>query len=483
MYREKLPSWLKHLDFLLLDLLGLVLAFILAYYLRMGKSIREMPADYRTLLGVMALIQVIASVYAQPYKGILRRGFYKEFGKCFQLVATVVVGTIFLLFAFKFSEEFSRLVVGYTAVLELLICFVLRIVWKFLLARTHVTIGRRSLMVVTNADHREDSLRNIDRETAFSYQVPAVVLMDSRGEPETAGRVKTLHGPEQLESFLREHWVDEVLIALPEGDPNWEVVQKKVLEMGLTAHLVLANHNQLVGKKQVIEKFGAYTVLTSSYNVVSPGQMLVKRVMDILGGLVGCIITALLTLIVGPVILIKSPGPIFFKQERVGRNGKKFMLYKFRSMCTDAEVQKKDLQSKNESKDGYLFKMKEDPRIIGSQILPDGTYKKGFGNFLRDTSLDEFPQFLNVLKGEMSLVGTRPPTVDEWEKYELHHHARLAAKPGITGLWQVSGRSNEMDFEKVVELDTQYIRTWSIGKDLKILLKTVKVVLKREGSA
>ena len=148
----------------------------------------------------------------------------------------------------------------------------------------------------------------------------------------------------------------------------------------------------------------------------------------------------------------------------------------------DAEERKKELMKENRVKDGMMFKLEWDPRIIGSKRLPDGTYKKGIGNFIRDTSIDEFPQFFNVLRGDMSLVGTRPPTVDEWEKYELHHHARLAIKPGITGMWQVSGRSNITDFEEVVQLDTQYIRQWNLGLDIKILLKTIGVIFKKEGS-
>ena len=129
-----------------------------------------------------------------------------------------------------------------------------------------------------------------------------------------------------------------------------------------------------------------------------------------------------------------------------------------------------------------MFKMEADPRIIGCKVLPDGTVKKGFGNFMRDHSLDEFPQFFNVLKGDMSLVGTRPPTPDEWEQYEPHHRARMAVRPGITGLWQVSGRSRITDFEEVVRLDTKYITEWSMGLDLRILLKTVKVVLGKDGA-
>ena len=148
----------------------------------------------------------------------------------------------------------------------------------------------------------------------------------------------------------------------------------------------------------------------------------------------------------------------------------------------DAEERKQELMAQNRVKDGMMFKLDWDPRIIGNKILPDGTKKTGIGEFIRAMSLDEWPQFLNVLKGDMSLVGTRPPTVDEWEKYDLHHRVRLAAKPGITGMWQISGRSNITDFEEVVKLDSKYIRNWNIGLDIKILFKTVMVVLKRDGS-
>lgn len=163
-------------------------------------------------------------------------------------------------------------------------------------------------------------------------------------------------------------------------------------------------------------------------------------------------------------------------------NGKRFRIYKFRSMYMDAEARKKELQEAHSSSGGLMFKMEGDPRIIGCKVMPDGTVRKGLGNFMRDWSLDEFPQFFNVLKGDMSLVGTRPPTLDEWEKYEPHHRARLAVQPGITGLWQVSGRSKITDFEEVVRLDRKYIAEWSMGLDIKILFKTVKVVLWKDGA-
>ena len=152
-------------------------------------------------------------------------------------------------------------------------------------------------------------------------------------------------------------------------------------------------------------------------------------------------------------------------------------------MYMDAEERKKEYMAQNKISDGLMFKMEDDPRIIGSEKKDRNGRPRGIGNFIRNTSLDEFPQFWNVLKGDMSLVGTRPPTVDEWERYDLHHRVRMSVKPGITGMWQVSGRSKITDFEEVVRLDTEYIRNWSWMLDIQILLKTVAVVLKHEGAS
>ena len=148
----------------------------------------------------------------------------------------------------------------------------------------------------------------------------------------------------------------------------------------------------------------------------------------------------------------------------------------------NADARKQELMDQNRVSDGMMFKLNFDPRIIGNEILPDGTKKTGIGEFIRKTSIDELPQGFNIVLGEMSLVGTRPPTVDEWEKYEFHHRARLATKPGLTGMWQVSGRSEITDFDEVTRLDTVYIENWSIGLDVRILFKTVGAVLGHRGA-
>lgn len=225
---------------------------------------------------------------------------------------------------------------------------------------------------------------------------------------------------------------------------------------------------ELPNRKQ--EQISGMNVLTCFNREIPLWMLFCKRVIDCSGGAVGSILTVLIGLLIGPIIYLKSPGPIIFSQVRVGRNGRKFRLYKFRSMYPDAEKQQESLMNRNKMK-GNMFKIDDDPRII-----------PGIGQFIRRTSLDEFPQFFNVLKGDMSLVGTRPPTEAEYERYSFYQNKRLAMKPGITGMWQISGRSKITDFDEVVKLDSQYIDSWTIEKDVKIILKTILVVVKRNGS-
>lgn len=207
-------------------------------------------------------------------------------------------------------------------------------------------------------------------------------------------------------------------------------------------------------------------VLSMGAKSSSDWQLMAKRIMDIMGTLVGLLLTGMIFLIFAPVIYRQSPGPIFFAQEWVGRNGRISKIYKVRSMYPDAEKRKQELMKQNKMS-GLMFKIDDDPRIIP------------IGKFMRRTSLDEFSQFWNVLKGQMSLVGTRPPMVDE---YELHHKMRLAAKPRITRMWQVSGRSNIVDFGEVVALDAKYISEWNLGLDVKILWKILKGLAEGEGA-
>lgn len=213
---------------------------------------------------------------------------------------------------------------------------------------------------------------------------------------------------------------------------------------------------------------GTLPMLTFNSVSINQFQLMIKRLMDIVGALIGLAFTAVASIFIVPAIKLTSPGPVLFKQDRVGMNGRIFKIYKFRTMYVDAEERKAELMAQNEIKGGLMFKIKSDPRVTP------------VGRILRKTSLDELPQFFNVLKGDMSLVGTRPPTVDEVKKYKTYHRRRISFKPGLTGMWQVSGRSNITDFEEVVRLDTKYIDEWSIWLDIIIILKTIWVVLRKK---
>ena len=343
--------------------------------------------------------------------------------------------------------------------------------------------GNRSLLVVTTKDMAEQVVHNIRENNYERFALSGLAILDDDLCGTKIAGVPVVANEENAAAYVCREWIDEVFVIPATNVPYPYALMEQFTEAGVTVHLNLAKVSEAMdGKKQLVEKVGPYTVLTTSINYASTKQLFMKRAIDIAGGLFGCLLTLLITLFVGPAIYLKSPGPIFFAQERVGKNGKKFKMYKFRSMYVDAEARKAELMKDNKLGDGKMFKMDFDPRVIGNKVLPDGSHKTGIGDFIRRTSLDEFPQFFNVLKGDMSIVGTRPPLISETNLYELHHYARLAIRPGITGLWQVSGRSDITDFEEVVRLDKEYIENWDIAMDIKILLKTVMVVLRKDGS-
>lgn len=326
------------------------------------------------------------------------------------------------------------------------------------------------MLLVTTSDRAESIIRSLNSNYDLDSRVGAVVLIDEDKVGTKIENIPVVASFHDMLDYTKKGVVDEVFIHVSyDTGRSLKPIIEEFEKMGVTVHI---NINVLDGFDEFnksINMLGSYPVVSFATKFFDSEKMVVKRVMDIVGGLVGCMITLIAALILLPVIKIESPGPLFFKQKRVGKNGRYFYIYKFRSMYVDAEARKKELMSQNEMK-GLMFKMKDDPRITK------------VGKFIRATSIDELPQFFNVLKGDMSLVGTRPPTVDEFKQYEMYHKRRLSIKPGITGMWQVSGRSDIEDFEEVVRLDLYYIDNWSLALDVKILCKTVAVVFGKVGS-
>lgn len=453
MYRKSSKGWLKHFDFILIDLISLHLAFVLSYVCRHGIGNPYKNLLYRNMAFMLTFIDFFVVFLFETLKGVLRRGYYQELAATVKHVILVMLLAVLYLFTIQEGTSFSRSVLYFTAVFYIIFAYVTRILWKKHLQKRMENGGDRSLLIITSSDIAAEVVRSMQEHNYQRFNLVGIVLVDKDMKGQKIEGIPVLANEEDAANYVCREWIDEVFLVISEKYPYPQKLADQLLETGVTVHLNLAKMADAIGKKQLVEKLGDYTVLTTSINYATVKQAVMKRSLDIIGGLAGCILTGIIFIFVAPAIYIQSPGPIFFSQVRVGKNGKKFKMYKFRSMYMDAEERKKELMKDNRVEDGMMFKLEFDPRVIGNKVLPNGEKKTGIGNFIRKTSLDEFPQFLNVLKGDMSLVGTRPPTLDEWEKYELHHRARLAIKPGITGMWQVSGRSDITDFEEVVKLD------------------------------
>ena len=483
MYKKESEGWLKHYDFILLDLLCLHAAFVLAYAICGDGWNPYEELLYRNMAIFLTLSDVIIIFSYGTLKEVLRKGFYQDFAVTVKHSVILGASAVVFLFLLQEGQYYSRAALIVTFVLYAVLTYCIRELRKKFLRKKMTDGGDRSLLLITTSTIARSVVDSIRENNYSRFRIAGIALIDRSDIGKSIAGVKVVADQESAPMYVCQQWIDEVLLVTPDTEASPSELLDKLSETGVTIHMNLAEVSNVPGKKQFIEKIGNYTVLTTSINYAFPRQLFMKRCMDIAAGLAGCLLTGIIFIFVAPAIYISSPGPIFFSQERVGKNGKKFKIYKFRSMYMDAEERKAELMKDNKLGDGKMFKLDFDPRVIGNKILPDGTHRTGIGDFIRRTSLDEFPQFLNVLKGDMSIVGTRPPLVGEVSLYELHHRARLAIKPGITGMWQVSGRSDITDFEEVVRLDKEYISNWNIGLDIKILFKTVLVVLRKDGSA
>lgn len=482
MYNKGHQGIFKHIDFLLFDLICLQFGFLLAYFTRHGIENPYEIDEYLNMSVFLSIMDIMIIVFYGSLKNVLKRGYFREFTYTLKHTAILFFSGITYLFLIKNAGQFSRMVLILTSIFYFFLTYCVRVLWKRLLRRHLHLGGSRALLVVSDEATIAEALENLKNHNYEHYMISGIVITDKKMTGQSIDGIPVVADKETVFSYASKNWVDGIFLNFLPTDPEINEYDQRFQDMGIVTHVKLLLHVDLTGATRMAESMGNYTVLTSSINAITPRQFFLKKLMDICGGLIGCILTCILTLIIGPIIFIKSPGPIFFSQIRVGKNGKKFRIYKFRSMYLDAEERKAELMNQNQNSDGFMFKMEFDPRIIGCERKADGTVKKGIGNFIRDFSLDEFPQFFNVLKGDMSMVGTRPPTVDEWERYDEHHRKRLATKPGLTGMWQVSGRSSITDFEEVVRLDTKYIQEWSIGLDIKIIFKTIIAVFLRKGA-
>lgn len=455
----------------LLDIICITVSYALAYLIRFHGT--ESPLGNREIAQIYVpflLICMLNNFFTNEYKHFFQRGYYYELLRVVRYNIILFLATSAYIYAFRLELEFSRLLLGYFVVINTIITYVVRIAFKSYMRR-YYSKSRSSdkVMVVTSEAEAEHVMQQIEKDAAWSYEVGAMAMMDVDHIGEKIHGVPVVATEENVIDVARQSAVDVVLLYCPHmNNQELELLVQSFLAMGVVCHNCVERFGFEIPCNSV-GKFAGMPVMTYVMTEMDYRRMMIKRLMDIVGGSIGALITLLFTPFVALAIKLESKGPVFFSQVRIGKNGRRFKMYKFRSMYIDAEERKKELMAQNEVK-GLMFKMDNDPRITK------------VGQFIRKTSIDELPQFFNVLKGDMSLVGTRPPTVDEFEQYNIYYSRRLSITPGLTGMWQVSGRSDIKDFDDVVKLDLKYIDEWSLRQDVKILIQTVGVVLFGKGS-
>ena len=458
------------------ELSATVLAFVLAYYVRQsfadGPLASLLPfSDYQVLLVPLVVIWGLLLHWMDAYRGFRTARTIQVIAPAIKVVAVGTVLLSFSLFLFKF-QWISRLVIFLFALFNLVVLCGIRLgVLTFLRRIRRRGYNARNLLVVGTGRRAQEFAEVIQSHPEWGLVVQGYLDRDRSllGHPLNGHKViGTLADlPQILDQQVQV--IDEVVFVVPRSwlndiEPSIRLCE----EQGVKASIAADLYNPEVARPLLSELEGI-PLLTYSTTPFPEGKLAVKRAFDIIGSIILLLLTAPVWILSGAAIKLTSAGSVLFRQARVGLQGRPFTLLKFRSMVAGAEERLDEVAHLNEMS-GPVFKATHDPRVTP------------VGRLLRKTSLDELPQLINVLRGEMSLVGPRPPLPSEVARYERWQRRRLSVRPGITGLWQVNGR-NEVDFDKWMKLDLAYIDNWSLGLDLKILGKTLPAVLLGKGAS
>ena len=467
-----------------LDLVTLFLSVLLAWLITDGLLGRIVPysiSDWVQTICLVVVAFIMTFFFFNQRENIVTRSEGREvvLSIRFNVLMAAVYSSLMLLAKAEMLD--SRYFAVAVPLVNALMMPAAHMLLKQYLLKSQNRSGMESLAgVLSTVDHAGAVIRELRDD--WSKRVCGVVLLDASAEQvgqEFEG-VPVRANFDNFMDWIRRAALDEIYVDIPmDSGESFIPYLEEMESMGLTVHFrlkmldrieeVCCDETSAARLRRELGRCAGGNIVTMGTIELELRDMMLKRVMDIVGALVGCIISIPIIAIVAIPLKLESPGPLIFRQKRVGLNGRYFYIHKLRSMYVDAEARKKELMAKNEM-NGLMFKMEDDPRITK------------VGRFIRRTSIDELPQFFDVLMGNMSLVGTRPPTVDEYKQYESHHKRRLSMKPGITGLWQISGRSDIDNFEEVVKLDVRYIDHWSLWTDVKILLKTIVVVFAGRGA-
>lgn len=451
------------------DVMGVLIAYyasgIIWLMVYRHMNVNSTVVQLSTSLDTIIVAALISMLFVNEKGDCLKRGRFEELRTVICKVAVFAAMAV----VYEFVTRRSQIPRG-VYICTVCISLVFIYTGRELIKRYLKSLGKNEekaarVIAITMKDRAAHLVHNLDREEDWVRTLSGFIVMDEDMVSQEIDGVKVVANAHTIMTYIKNEIVDEVYIDVNENiRKHLKPLVMNLEDMGITVHIRIEVLDGFDGYSTSLGTIGNIPVVTFANREFDYKELAVKRLMDIVGSLVGMLIMLVAMIFVVPAIKLESKGPVFFKQKRVGKNGRYFYIYKFRSMYLDAEERKKELMSQNEMS-GLMFKMKDDPRITK------------VGKFIRKTSIDELPQFINVFLGDMSLVGTRPPTVNEFMQYEGHHKRRLSMKPGITGMWQAYGRKTVTDFEDIVKMDLEYIDNWSIGLDIKILFKTFASVV------
>lgn len=450
--------WLRIFSLILLDTTVLALAWQIA-----ANYSTPVDTGWNTQRNPLSLLLIIATQISL----IATQGLYSSGQKrrdYFSLIKTLLFAHVLLLLVAFFYEP-NEFISRSTFILSLVLCISFTFVSRFII-NTAIEYFRKKgavrypTFLICKAEDREKAVRLIGKENCYHF----LGWLDISSQEANEQTVN-----DTLE-YICHLGVSEVFICSWESIKNRMFLYWNLRNAGIMLHILPSGFENFSQKNSELRMIGGIPSIHLSPPLITGSDFWVKRCFDVCCATLFVLLAAPLYILIGLLVKLDSPGPVFYKQTRIGLHGRPFKVWKFRTMVVNADQLQKNLEAKNEIKDGILFKIKNDPRITR------------IGGFLRRYSLDELPQLFNVILGEMSLVGPRPLPVRDVEKFAEHHFIRHRVLPGITGLWQVSGRSNITDFEEVLSMDVTYIENWSLSLDWQILLQTVMVVLVKKGA-
>ena len=477
-------SWAKHLDFMIVDLAALLIAFFVAYYLKFSTTATN--TGWRRFIVIISLLNLVIDLITNPYSGIFRRRYYFEIGRTFLTVLTNATLAVLVLYVFKIGADYSREVFFYTYVFYFILTVFMKYAWKKLLSMGKIPLystKKMSLFIFSTEENAEKDIHSVYSTDLPLYDIKGVhIVSKESAKPEARSLLRYQDDKETIEvpvvqeneiQYILDNNINEVLVAVAHEHIPASAVEKLIAN-GVGVNYVVEPLIGIQTEEQFITNIGINKALSIGTFSFSPSQntyLMIKRLFDIICGLIGVIV--LIPITVGVKIAYLASGDtakIFYRQKRVGQNGKEIRIWKFRSMVPNAgEILQEMLKEEHYRKEWEENqKFENDPRITK------------VGSVLRITSIDELPQLLNVLVGDMSLVGPRPLVEGE---LAFHNGLKLyeKVKPGITGWWACNGRSN-IDYRERLELEYYYVKNCSLYLDILCIIRTVFAVLKKDGA-